>query len=95
MKRFIIKNRIVLLFGFILVAYMSYIMISQEIKHRELVADREAYLEEIGRLKNQIDGLEDLIEEISTPEHIEKMAREMLQMVKPDEIIYIIEDQSN
>lgn len=61
-------------------------------KYRELINDRAMYNLEIEELKKSIDELYDVIDEISTPEYIEKMAREKLQMVKPDEIIYMIKD---
>lgn len=72
--------------------YISYVVISQEIKYKELIDDRATYNLEIEELKKSIDELYDVIDEISTPEYIEKMAREKLQMVKPDEIIYMIKD---
>ncbi|MEA3423696.1 MAG: septum formation initiator family protein, partial [Bacillota bacterium] len=75
--------------------YISYVVISQEMKYRELINDRDEYNLEIEELKKSIDKLYDVIEEISTPEYIEKTAREKLQMVKPDEIIYMIKDKTN
>lgn len=95
MKKFFVKNKYILIIFIVLVLYFAYILISQEIKYKELIDDRENYTLEIDELKLKIIELYDVIEVISTPEYIEKMAREKLQMVKPDEIIYILEDNNN
>lgn len=92
MKKFIYKNKIILLISVLLLVYMSYILIRQEMKYQELLTDRDEYTNQIDELKVTISELNDMINEISTPAYIEKMAREKLQMVKPDEIIYILED---
>ena len=95
MKKFFLKNKYIIIFMIVFFSYISYILINQEIKYRELINGRAAYKMEIEELKKSINDLNDVIDEISTPEYIEKMAREKLQMVKPDEIIYIIKDQTN
>ncbi len=92
MKKFIYKNKIILLISVVLLVYMSYVLIRQEIKYQELLTDRDEYTSQIDELMVTISELNDMINEISTPAYIEKMAREKLQMVKPDEIIYILED---
>ncbi|MCK5764169.1 MAG: septum formation initiator family protein [Clostridiales bacterium] len=92
MKKFILKNKYIVIFIIFFFIYISYVVINQEMKYRELINDRAMYNLEIEELKKSIDELYDVIDEISTPEYIEKMAREKLQMVKPDEIIYMIKD---
>lgn len=92
MKKFIYKNKIILLISVLLLVYMSYVLIRQEMKYQELLSDRDEYTSQIDELMVTISELNDMINEISTPAYIEKMAREKLQMVKPDEIIYILED---
>jgi cell division protein FtsB len=95
MKKFFAKNKIILIVLAVLLAYISSIFIRQEIKYNEMVTEREFYMQQIEDLHVSIEDLSSLIEEISTPEYIEKMAREKLQMVKSDEIIYILEDESD
>ena len=95
MKKFFVKNKYILIIFIVLALYFAYVLISQEIKYKELIDDRENYTLEIDELKLKINELYNIIEVISTPEYIEKMAREKLQMVKPDEIIYILEDNNN
>jgi len=93
MKKFFNKNKIVIILATIVLVYFSYIYIKQELKHDELTNDKIYYANEIDRLKVEIEELNKKIDEISTPEYIEKIARERLKMVKPDEIIYIIDEQ--
>lgn len=92
MKKFIYKNKIILLILVVLLVYMSYILIRQEVKYQELLTDQDEYTSQIDELMVTISELNDMINEVSTPAYIEKMAREKLQMVKPDEIIYILEN---
>jgi len=75
--------------------YMAVILVRQEFKYRELMAESDAYHKEIQALNETVDELKEMIQEISTPEYIERMARERLQMVKPDEIIYVIEGENS
>lgn len=95
MKKFVRKNKYILIGLFALLVYISFILINQELKYRELKADRELYTVQIEELKQTIDELTEMIDVISTPEYIEKMARERLQMVKPDELIYIMDKQKD
>ncbi len=92
MKKFFLKNKYIVIFIVFFFIYIVFVVFNQEMKYRELIEDRDAYNLEIEELKKSINELYDVIDEISTPEYIEKMAREKLQMVKPDEIIYMIKD---
>lgn len=93
MKKFFNKNKIVIILALVVLLYFSYILIKQELKYNELMDDKIYYANEIDRLKEVIEELNKKIDEISTPEYIEQIARERLKMVKPDEIIYIIDEQ--
>lgn len=65
-----------------------------EEKNKELEYEAEQYDKEIAALKEQIEGLKLEIEKSQSHEVIEKIAREKLKMVKPNEIIYIIQDNN-
>ncbi len=95
MKKFFSKNRYILIFLMAFSVYMAVILVRQEFKYRELMAESDAYDKEIQALNETVDELKEMIQEISTPEYIERMARERLQMVKPDEIIYVIEEENS
>lgn len=82
------------LFVFAIVAYISWTFISQQIKLNELEAEQVV-------LKNRVKELQQveqsLIEEknmINDQAYIEKIARERLKMVKPNEIIYIDQERA-
>lgn len=56
-------------------------------------AEAEAVLRaEIEALERDVRRLEDMYAYAQTPEAIERLAREKLKMVKPNEIIYLIRD---
>ena len=56
---------------------------------RYLKTREETLLEDIDRIEKDIQSLKDQIENSNTDEHIEKIARENLKMVKEDELIFI------
>lgn len=49
----------------------------------------ETLLEDIDKVEKDIQSLKNQIENSNTDEHIEKIAREHLKMVKEDELIFI------
>jgi cell division protein FtsB len=59
----------------------------------DLSAEADRQEEELKGLYREVDRLRTEYDAVNTAEHIEKMAREKLKMVKPNEIIYIIKDQ--
>ncbi len=91
-KGFLKRNKIIIVFFFVFFLYVSYTIISNEAKYKELKVEEENYNKEIARLKEEIETLKIEIEKSQSHEIIEKIAREKLKMVKPNEIIYIIQD---
>lgn len=69
--------------------YVLWIFVSQQIKLYELTKQEEEYKKKVKALKAEVARLEEEIKQGNTPEFIEKVAREQLKMVKPNEIIYI------
>lgn len=59
--------------------------------HRELNRDMDALEAEMEYYKNEIEKDKKAIQELSTDEGIEKLAREKYYMKKENEEIYIIE----
>lgn len=76
--------------GFIF--YISYIVFIQEIKSIELDKELAVKKLEIERLQESVERLEVELEQTKDLDYIEKLARERLKMVKPNELIYIIKD---
>jgi len=91
-KGFLKRNKIIIVFFIIFFVYIGYTVISNESRYKELKTEEENYNEEITVLKEEIESLKIEIEKSQSHEIIEKIAREKLKMVKPNEIIYIIQD---
>lgn len=91
-KGFLKRNKIIIVFFVIFFIYVGYTIVSNESKYKELKSDEEKYNKEIAVLKEEIESLKIEIEKSQSHEMIEKIAREKLKMVKPNEIIYIIQE---
>ncbi|MCT4565955.1 MAG: septum formation initiator family protein [Maledivibacter sp.] len=86
------RNIIALLFFSVLLVYLSATIINQEMKLRASQKEGEQLQEIVAKLEKKLSRIEKEIEESGNPEFVEKTAREKLKMVKPNEIIYIIQD---
>ncbi len=82
------------LLSIVFAVYVSTALINQELQYRKLLAEEAAYLTEIENLNEEIERLESRLENNQDPQAIEKIAREKLKMVKPNEIIYIIQENA-
>ncbi len=80
------------LLSIVFAVYVSYVLIIQELQYRTLLVEESDYLSEIDSLNEEIERLESRLESNQDPQAIEKIAREKLKMVKPNEIIYIIQE---
>lgn len=90
--RFLKRNRVVVLFAIAFFVYVGVTILRQEVKLHQLKAEEAACQAEIMLLKEDVEELEEELENASSPETIERIAREKLKMVKPNEIIYIIQE---
>lgn len=80
---------------FVLVVFLAYIIYSiaqAEIKIQELKAREATLTEELNKLTEEKETLTKQLEDSKSLESIEKIAREKLKMVKPNEVIYIIQE---
>jgi cell division protein FtsL len=91
---FLKRNRYMVLLSIVFAVYVSTALINQELQYRKLLAEEAAYLTEIENLNEEIERLESRLENNQDPQAIEKIAREKLKMVKPNEIIYIIQENA-
>lgn len=94
-KSFLKRNKIMIFIIMIFLFYISFSFISQELKFKELAAEKASYEQEIVLLQGNAKKLEEEIDKSKSPEAIEKLAREKLKMVKPNEIIYMIQEVEN
>ena len=86
------RNKIAILILGVLLVYLSVTIINQEIKLRALQEEGKELQEIVVKLEKKLNDMEKKVGESESPEFIEKTAREKLKMVKPNEIIYIIQD---
>lgn len=91
-KFFFKRNQITFVFLIVFMVYVSVTFVRQEIKLRELKFDESNLVAEIQMLNSDIIKLEEEIEATQGLTYVEKLAREKLKMVKPNEIIYIIQE---
>jgi len=83
------KIRIRHILMLLVIFYLGSIFISQQKMINKLDKERQEKKQEITNLENDIKNLEGKIQYTDSLEYIEKIAREELKMVMPDEIIYI------
>ena len=92
-KKFFKRNKIAIVISLLLVSYLSIVLVNQQIKLNELKAEEKQTLLRIQELKEQKEELDRRLEQSDDLDFIEKVAREKLKMVKPNEIIYIIQNK--
>ena len=83
-SKLIIKITLILSVFYVLFTFYDQYREMKYLKTRE-----ETLLEDINKIEKDIQSLKDQIENSNTDEHIEKIAREHLKMVKEDELIFI------
>ncbi|MFT9494023.1 FtsB family cell division protein [Anaerosolibacter sp.] len=69
--------------------YVAWVFVDQQIRLHALTEQEEVYKSKVEQLKQEIARREEEVKNANTPEFIEKVAREQLKMIKPNEIIYI------
>jgi len=72
-----------------LLIYATYTLIKQEIEIKKYEKEKLAYIEQIDLAKKKHDEYKHYSEYVNTDEYIEKIAREKLGMLLPEERIYI------
>lgn len=81
-----IKIKKFLLLGFCLYAIVSFVR--QEASIRAIEEERASKQEELVQIEREVEELQDKIDNKENIEYIEKIARDELDMVRPNEIIY-------
>lgn len=72
-----------------LIVYASYTFVIQEVEYKKYQELKIAYLEQIKIAKSKTDEYKKYSEYVKSDEYIEKVAREQLGLVYPEEKIYI------
>ncbi len=89
------RNKYLIIFMVVFLSYIGYTVVQTEIKIQELKANEAVLKEELSKLTEEKDSLTKALEDSKSLESIEKIAREKLRMVKPNEVIYIIQDKKD
>lgn len=89
------RHRWTIILVMVFVVYMGIRVLSFNDDLNKLKAEEELNANTIAELQIEIDDLEDRLKDSESIENIEKIAREKLQMVKPNEIVYIIQDKKD
>lgn len=87
------RNRIAIIVLGSLMVYSLITIVNQEMKLRDLHSQERQLQKKFEELKTEVSETEKKVEESTSLEFIEKLAREKLKMVKRNEIIYIIQDE--
>ncbi len=83
------KFKIFALLTIVVITILLILSMSSQIRlYNRLVSDKAVVESEISILENEIIVLESELELIGTEEYIEKMARERLGYIKPNEFIF-------
>lgn len=93
-KKILKQHSFILIVFLCCAVYFSYNFIYQELKKENLESKIYYHKEEIQKLNREIDRLEKDLKEVKSNKNIERLAREKLKMVFPNEVIYIIEQDN-
>ncbi len=94
-RKFFKRNRVTILIILIILGYYAYNMYQTDLKLKEYKQTQLVLKSEIESLERDINRLVDEFAYSQTPEAVEKIAREKLKMVKPNEIIYLIKGEES
>ena len=76
----------------IFVVALAIVLIRGAVSFHSLKAEERAVEEQYAQLQEEKAELEENLKYINTPEYIERTARDMLKMVMPGEVLYIMRD---
>lgn len=88
--KFLRRNWLTIVLVIIVFGYFVYNTLHTEQKLKEYEQVKATLYSDIEKLEREVARLADEYAYSQTPEAIEKIAREKLKMVKPNEIIYLI-----
>ncbi len=77
-----------------IVLYVSWTFINQQIRLQDMEKEQAVYKKQVQELKEEEESLIHEKNILDDPTYIEKVARERLKMVKPNEIIYIDQEKA-
>lgn len=88
-KKISSKKKIYIIFLIAFVIYACYIFVNQQIKLNSYSKQKEYLQSELQKNKDKQKDLQELEENVNSPEYIEEIARDKLDMYLPNERVYI------
>lgn len=83
------KSKVYILVTLCVMAYFAYLMIGQE----QIIRDKSNQIASVNQKiedeKSKTEELKKQKDQVNSPEYIEKIARDQLGMVKPDEKVFV------
>lgn len=92
-KKINLKKVIKLIFIVLIATYVVYVFVNQQKTLNSYKLTQDYYATEIDKQNNYKEELTEIKNNINSPEYIEKIAREKLDMYLPNERVYIDIDQ--
>ena len=89
MKNLLNSKKISKLILIVFLIYCIVIIIKQQVKLNSYATEKKYYQTQIDSLNEEKQNLLQTQESVNSPEYIEKMAREKLEMYLPNETIFI------
>ena len=87
--KFFKSHKIYKLFITMFIIYAIYTFVNQNVKLNSYKTEKSYYESQIASLNDKKTSLEETKANMNTPEYIEKIAREKLDMYMPNERVYI------
>ena len=87
--KFFKSHKIYKLFITMFIIYAIYTFVNQNVKLNSYKTEKSYYESQIASLNDKKESLEETKANMNTPEYIEKIAREKLDMYMPNERVYI------
>ena len=84
------RRRVLSLLMLLVVVYIFTVTVSNYLTIRRYKAENQRLMEQLAQADVEIEELNAYIENAQDPVFIEKMARENLKMVRPDETVYLV-----
>lgn len=89
------RNRALILFLLVVMVSSGLVLVKQELKLQEMSFEQSKINQEVKVMQGQVDALESEVEVLDTDASKEALARQKLNMIKKDEILYIVKAKAD
>ena len=93
-RKFNLKKLIVYAVTGVVVFYFAYTLVTQQISINKKNAEIKALESQVAEAEGESDKLKSELENLQNPEYIEKIAREKLGLVRPNERVFVDSNKS-